>query len=206
VVANGLDMVCPEEHAQLSQQIQEHGAVVSEYPLSVRPDPKSFPRRNRLIIGMSLRTLLIEAAEGGGARWTVYYALEQGQEVFCVPGSIFSPASHFTNRMIKEGAKLVASCGDVLEELNQTVPARQGELPLNPDPGESGNSGDSEETRLLGQLGEEPLHIDELGRNAGLPITSVSCLLTMLEIKGMVKQVSCMHYIRIREVSPVHGD
>ena len=208
VVANGLDMVYPKEHAQFSQQVQEHGAVVSEYPLGVRPDPKSFPRRNRLISGMSLGTLVIEAAEGSGARWTVYHALEQDREVFCVPGSIFSPASQFTNRMIKEGAKLVSSCGDVLEELNlgewnQAVPVRQGELTLYPDPGDAG---DPEEMSLLGHLGEEPLHIDELGRNAGLPITSVSCLLTMLELKGMVKQVGCMHYVRTREVSPVYGD
>ena len=170
--------------------------------------PKSFPRRNRLISGMSLGTLVIEAAEGSGARWTVYHALEQDREVFCVPGSIFSPASQFTNRMMKEGAKLVSSCGDVLEELNlgqwnQAVPVRQGELTLYPDPGDAG---DPEEMSLLGHLGEEPLHIDELGRNAGLPITSVSCLLTMLELKGMVKQVGCMHYVRTREVSPVYGD
>lgn len=207
VVANGLDMVYPKEHTLLSQQIQDQGAVVSEYPLGVRPDPKSFPRRNRLISGMSLGTLVIEAAEGSGARWTVYHALDQDREVFCVPGSIFSPASRFTNRMIKEGAKLVSDCGDVLEELNleelnQTAVARQGELPLYLN---IGDSGDPEEMSLLDHLGEEPLHIDDLGRNAGLPITSVSSLLTMLELKGMVKQVGCMHYVRTREVAPAYG-
>ena len=199
VVANGLDIYYPREHEQLSCQIQEQGAVVSEYPLGVRPDPRGFPRRNRLISGMSLGTLVVEAAEGSGARWTVYHALEQDREVFCVPGSIFSPASRFTNRMIQEGAKLVSSHTDVLEELNLTVVTRQPELPLFQE------SEDPEEMALLNHLDGEPLHIDDLRRNADLPITSVSTMLTMLELKGMVKQVGCMHYVRIREAAPAYG-
>ena len=199
VVANGLDIFYPREHEQLSRMIEDQGAVVSEYPLGVRPDPRGFPRRNRLISGMSLGTLVVEAAEGSGARWTVYHALEQDREVFCVPGSIFSPASRFTNRMIKEGAKLVSSHSDILEELNLAVVTRQGELPLFQD------SEDVNEMALLNHLDDEPLHIDELGRNAKLPITSVSTLLTMLELKGMVKQVGCMHYVRTREAAPAYG-
>ena len=199
VVANGLDIYYPREHEQLSRQIQDQGAVVSEYPLGVRPDPRGFPRRNRLISGMSLGTLVVEAAEGSGARWTVYHALEQDREVFCVPGSIFSPASRFTNRMIQEGAKLASSHTDILEELNLTVVTRQAELPLYQE------SEDSEEMALLNHLDGEPLHIDDLRRNTGLPITSVSTMLTMLELKGMVKQVGCMYYIRTREVAPAYG-
>lgn len=199
VVANGLDVYYPREHEQLSQRIQEQGAVVSEYPLGVRPDPRGFPRRNRLISGMSLGTLVVEAAEGSGARWTVYHGLEQNREVFCVPGSIFSPASQFTNRMIQEGAKLVSRHTDILEELNLTVVMRQGELPLYQD------SDDKDEMALLNHLDNEPLHIDNLRRNADLPINSVSTLLTMLELKGMVKQVGCMHYVRIREAVPAYG-
>ncbi len=200
VVANGLDIVDPREHEQLSRMIEDQGAVVSEYPLGVRPDPRGFPRRNWLISGMSLGTLVVEAAEGSsGARWTVYHALEQDREVFCVPGSIFSPASRFTNRMIKEGAKLVSSHSDILEELNLAVVTRQGELPLFQD------SEDVNEMALLNHLDDEPLHIDELGRTAKLPITSVSTLLTMLELKGMVKQVGCMHYLRTREAAPAYG-
>lgn len=93
----------------------------------VRPDSRSFPRRNRLISGLSLGSVVIEAAEGSGARHTVYHALEQDQEVFCVPGSIFSPASDFTNRMIKEGAKLVTGITDILEQLNiaEIAPKKQ---------------------------------------------------------------------------------
>ena len=119
------------------------------------------------------------------------------------PGRLVCMAGNYM-----EGAKLVSDCGDVLEELNledltQPALARQGEFPLYSG---TGDSGDPEETALLDHLGEEPLHIDDLGRNAGLPISSVSSLLTMLEIKGMVKQVGCMHYVRTREVSPVYGD
>jgi len=107
VMAGGLDRVYPKEHTGLFRQVQEYGAVVSEQALGVRPDAKSFPRRNRLISGLSIGSVVIEAAEGSGARHTVYHALEQDREVFCVPGSIFFPVSDITNRMIKEGAKLV---------------------------------------------------------------------------------------------------
>jgi len=127
VLAGGLDRVYPKDHTGLFAQIQEIGAFVSEQPLGVRPDSRSFPRRNRLISGLSLGSVVIEVAEGSGARHTVYHALEQDREVFCVPGSIFSPASDFTNRMIKEGAKLVMGITDILKELNiaEIAPKKQ---------------------------------------------------------------------------------
>ena len=118
VLAGGLDRIYPREHAELFRRIQQQGAVVSEHPPGVRPHPSRFPRRNRLISGITMGTLVVEAGVKSGARWTVYQALEQNREVFCVPGEIFSPASAFTNRMIQEGAKLVLNCGDILEELN----------------------------------------------------------------------------------------
>jgi DNA processing protein len=200
VVANGLDIVYPKEHEQLFQQCQEQGAVMSEYPLGLRPDARNFPRRNRLISGISLGTVVVEAPESSGAVWTVRHALDQDREVFCVPGSIFSPASNFTNRMIKEGAKLVSSYTDVLEELNFTVVAHQVEMPLAP------VLEDDNQITLLGLLEEEPLHIDDIRRSANLPIAAVSSLLSMLELKGMVKQVGCMHYVRLREAATVYGN
>ena len=200
VLANGLDTVYPREHTQLFQRTQQQGAVVSEHPLGVRPDSRSFPRRNRLISGMSLGVLVVEAPETSGARWTVLHALEQDREVFCVPGSIFAPTSRFTNRMIQEGAKLVSSYTDILEELNVTVVAQQQEMPLFQD------SDDEAESALLQHLDLEPLHIDDIRRNSGLPITSVSGMLTMLELKGKVKQVGCMHYIRMREPASIYGN
>ena len=194
VVANGLDIIYPRDNATLSRQIEEQGAVVSEYPLGTRPDPRGFPRRNRLISGMSLGALVVEAGEKSGARWTVYHALEQNREVFCVPGSIFSPASRLTNRLIQDGAKLVHSHTDILEELNLKVVERQIELrlaeDLPPSPDADG------EADLLRCLNHEPTHIDDIRREASLPVALVGSLLTMLELKGLVKQVGGMHYVR----------
>lgn len=205
VLANGLDIVYPREHTGVFQQAQEAGAVVSEYPLGVRPDPRSFPRRNRLISGMSLGTLVIEAPEDSGARWTVYHALEQDREVFCVPGSIFSPTSRFTNRMIQEGAKLVSVYTDVLEELNLTAVVHQIEMPLPREEQAAALPLGKDEAALLNRLDAEPLHIDDIRRSVSLPINVVSSLLTMLELKGKVRQVGCMHYIRLREATPAYG-
>ena len=200
VLANGLDIVYPREHTQLFERAQTQGAVVSEHPLGVRPDSRSFPRRNRLISGMSLGVLVVEAPETSGARWTVWHALQQDREVFCVPGSIFAPTSRFTNRMIQEGAKLVSDYTDVLEELNVTVVPHQYEMPMLQE------SDDEAESVLLQHLDVEPLHIDDIRRNAGLPITTVNSMLTMLELKGKVKQVGCMHYIRMRETASIYGN
>ncbi len=213
VLAGGLDRVYPKEHTGLFRQIQEQGAVVSEQPLGVRPGPRSFPRRNRLISGVSLGSVVVEAAEGSGARWTVYHALDQDREVFCVPGSIFSPASDFTNRMIKEGAKLVTGISDILEELN-IAEAVQGPQALQRSPKDSpqqlpfvaADEDEPEEQALLSRLTDAPVHIDDLQRSSGLPITSVSSTLTMLELKGKIKQVGCMHYIRIRETAAVYDN
>ncbi|MBM3941968.1 MAG: DNA-protecting protein DprA [SAR202 cluster bacterium] len=200
VVANGLDIVYPKEHARLAQQAREQGAVISEHPLGVRPDARSFPRRNRLISGISLGTLVIEAGEGSGALWTVRHALEQDREVFCVPGSIFSPASLMTNRLIQEGAKLVSNYTDVLEELNLTTVARQLPMTL------PQNVPDDAAGLLLAQLDHEPMHIDDILRRTSLPITTVSSTLTLMELQGRVKQVGCMHYIKVREPAAAYGN
>ena len=164
-------------------------------------------------------SVVIEAAEGSGARHTVYHALEQDREVFCVPGNIFSPASDFTNLMIKEGAKLVMGITDILEELNIAEVALRAKSPkkvLNPleDVPEQlsfatvddGDEGEPEEQVLLSQLTDSPAHIDDIQRSSGLPITTVSGTLTMLELKGNIKQVGCMHYIRIRETTAVYDN
>ena len=203
VVANGLDVVYPRDNANLSRQMEEQGAVIGEYPLGTRPDPRGFPRRNRLISGISLGTLVVEAGEKSGARWTVYHALEQNREVFCVPGSIFSPASRLTNRLIQDGAKLVTGYSDILEELNLRVVARQIEMrladDLPPSPDADG------EAHLLRCLDHEPMHIDDIRRETTLPVALVGSLLTMLELKGLVKQVGGMHYVKTGEAAPIYG-
>ena len=219
VVAGGLDSVYPKEHAELYRRIQSSGAVISEHPLGMRPDPRSFPRRNRLISGMTLGTVVVEAAEGSGTRWTVYQALKQNREVFCVPGSIFSPASRFTNRMIKEGAKLVADYTDILEELNlpDVAQSERGQVSgqsnqahsltetLEEQENEETGELDAGEVALLAHLSAEPLHVDDLCRQSGLPIASVTSMLTLLELKGKVEQVGTMHYVKASNAEVIHG-
>jgi DNA processing protein len=192
IFACGLDIVYPSEHARLAQQIMSQGALLSDYPLGTRPKAEHFPRRNRIMSGLSLGTLIIEAGETSGALITARLALEQNREVFAVPGSILSPASQGTNRLIQDGAKLVRSYTDVLEELNLTARVQpQPEqlemkelLPV-----------DDTEAALLKRLSAQPTHIDEVCRESGLPISVVSSTMALLEIKGLVRQVGAMNYV-----------
>jgi len=192
VFASGLDIVYPGENAALARSIIQQGAVVSEYPLGTRPKADNFPRRNRIMSGLSLGVLVVEAGETSGAMITAHLALEQNREVFAVPGSILSPASRGTNHLIQEGAKLIRDYTDILEELNLTAVAHQMEIK------EVIPASDTE-SLLLKQLGTEPTHIDEVCRSSGLPISVVSSTLAMMELKGMVKQVGTMNYVLSRE-------
>ena len=224
VLGNGLDTVYPRENFRLAQRIiAEGGALVSEFALGVRPEASHFPRRNRIISGMTLGTLITEAGETSGTRWTVYHALEQNREIFCAPGSIYSDASRLTNRLIREGAKLVTNVGDILVEIGLDGAERQIHLALEGSeppaklPGDTAvnrpdlpssvapdnpvqweapriETADPEEADLLRHITGEPIHIDDLVRVSVLPITQVSSLLTMLELKGLVQQVGAMHY------------
>ena len=195
----GLDTIYPAEHRKLAADILDRGALVSEHPLGTRPDARNFPRRNRLISGMTLGSLVVEAGEVSGALLTVRQALEQNREVFCVPGSIFSPVSRGTNTLIQEGAKLVMSHTDVLEELNLTAVSHQIEMR------EMLQPSDGNESAVLEQIGHEPLHIDEIRRRCRLPIAVVSSTLAMMELKGMVHQVGGMNYTRVREAVAGYG-
>ena len=188
----GLDVVYPSENAALARSLIERGALVSEYPLGSRPRAENFPRRNRIMSGLSLGVLVIEASETSGAMITAHLALEQDREVFAVPGSVLSPQSSGTNHLIKEGAKLVQNYTDILEELNLRAVAHQMEIKeLLP--------ASDVETQLLKQLGAEPAHIDEVCRKSNLPVAQVSGTLAMLELKGLVKQVGAMSYVLARE-------
>ena len=188
----GLDVVYPSDHVRLAREIMERGALVSEFPLGTRPKAENFPRRNRIMSGLSLGVLVTEAGEGSGALITVRWALEQNREVFAVPGSVLSPTSKGPNRLIQEGAKLVRDCYDILEELNLTMVVQQLEM------NELLPTTDTE-SLLLKCLATEPTHVDEVGRKCGLPISLVSSTLTMMELKGAVKQVGGMNYILARE-------
>ena len=193
VFACGLDIVYPSENAELARNVMQHGALLSEYPLGTRPRADNFPRRNRILSGLSLGVLVVEAGEASGALITAHLALEQNREVFAIPGSILSPASRGTNRLIQEGAKLVCSYTDILEELNLTAVAHQLELKETLPASET-------ESLLLKQLSAEPTHIDEVCRNSALPAATVSSTLAMMELKGLIKQVGAMNYVLAREV------
>ena len=188
VLGSGVDVIYPPENARLAAEILERGAIVSEYPLGTKPEASNFPPRNRIISGVSLGVLVVEAGDASGAQITVNFALEQNRDVFAVPGSIFSPLSRGTNRLIQEGAKLITCCDDVLEELNlRLAPARPEMAELVP--------ATELERLLLRHLSAEPLHIDEVRRESGLPIATVSSTLAMLELRGLVRPTGGMHYV-----------
>lgn len=198
VLACGLDIVYPLEHARLAVEIAQRGALVSDYPLGTQPRGDFFPRRNRIMSGLSLGVLVVEGDVNSGAMITARLALEQDREVFAVPGSIFAPQSRGTNSLIKEGAKLVQRVEDVLEELNLTMVPQQIEMK------EAVPATDTE-AALLRHITREPVHIDEVCRHSGLPIATVSSVLAMLELKGLVRQIGPMAYVRAREAQASYG-
>lgn len=189
VLGSGVDVIYPPEHRHLAQQIAESGAVVSEYPLGTQPDAVNFPPRNRIISGLSLGVVVIEADEKSGALITTEFAAEQGREVFAVPGSIFNKTSRGTNKLIQTGAKLVTCAADILEELNLERVAGAAEaqiaLPV-----------DDTERRVLEALSREPTAIDDVVRRANLPAAIVVGALAMLELKGMARPADGASYIR----------
>ena len=192
VLGCGVDIIYPAEHRQLAARIVEAGALISEFPLGAKPDGPNFPMRNRVISGLSLGTLVIEAGESSGALITATRALEQNREVFAVPGNIFAPRSAGTNGLIRRGeAKLVSQAAHIVEELQiELVPQQLALEPM--------LAHDATEAALLQHLGGEPLHVDALVRRTDLPISVVSSTLTMLELRGVVRQVSTMSYVRAR--------
>ena len=163
--------------------------------MGAKLDARNFPRRNRIMAGMTLGTLVIEGSLKSGALITARQALAENREVFAVPGDISRPNSEGTNWLIKEsGAKLVTNCSDILEELNISSVGQQIEMTaLFPE--------DENESQVLKYVTFDPIHIDEVIRNAGLGISVVSGMLAMLELKGLVRQVGGMNYIRFREAS-----
>ncbi|MHB1005309.1 MAG: DNA-processing protein DprA [Chloroflexota bacterium] len=194
VLGSGVDVIYPEENKRLAESIAEHGAVISEYPLGTKPDAANFPPRNRIISGLSLGVVVVEAAEDSGALITADFALEQNREVLAVPGPIFSRHSRGTNRLIQQGAKLILSAQDILDELNLASAPQQLELRAL-----LGDAGDNPtEAALLRTLTREPQHIDDVCRQCGLPMPEVSATLTMLELKGTVRQLGGMHYVLAR--------
>jgi DNA processing protein len=192
VLGSGVDKIYPPEHRQLAEKMMEHGAIISDYAPGTPPDASNFPPRNRIISGLSLAVVVIEAGETSGALITAEFAAEQGREVFAVPGSILAPQSKGTNKLIQNGALPLLSVNDLMQPLNLT---RMGEhkaarkiIPAN-----------ETEARLMNILSAEPIHVDEIRNQTELPIEKVSATLALMELKGMVRQVGSMNYVAVRE-------
>jgi DNA processing protein len=185
VLGSGLDQIYPPEHGPLADQVAGSGALLSEFPLGTAPLRPHFPRRNRIISGLSLGVIVVEAGVDSGALITAHHALEQGREVFAVPGRVHARYSEGCNRLIKAGAKLVETWEDVLGELVPHLKgrkSRRAERPLPPDLS-------AEEQRVFELLTEGPLHIDLLIAEGGLLPGRVASALVGLEMKGVVRQL-----------------
>ncbi len=181
VVGTGLDRVYPKSHRDLAHQIAQQGLILSEYPLGTPPLAPNFPRRNRLISGLSQATLVVEAALQSGSLITAKQALEQGRDVMAIPGSIHSAQSKGCHALIKQGAKLVESAQDVLEELR--LPDALAQTPLNL---QAASAPDPTESELLTCLGHDPVSLDALQARCGWPTAQLQAELMALELMGQV--------------------
>ncbi|HUW21643.1 MAG TPA: DNA-processing protein DprA [Candidatus Bathyarchaeia archaeon] len=189
VLGSSLDWIYPRENQDLARKIAAgRGAVISEYPLGTQPYLGNFPARNRIISGLSLGTLVVEGGEKSGSLITARLAAEQGREVFAVPGPIYNPGTKGPAYLVRLGAKLVLSVDDILEELN--LGTRKGTSEKQPILSDS-----AEESLLLTLLEKEAKHIDQLVRESGLTTAQVTSLMTMMEIKGKIKDMGGLVYI-----------
>jgi DNA processing protein len=189
VLGSGLERIYPKENETLFHRIAESGAVISEFPLNAEPEAHHFPMRNRVISGLSLGTVIVEATLRSGSLITARLAAEQNREVFAVPGSINSFKSTGTHTLIKQGAKLVEQAGDILEEishqLDHTVSKGHHDKDENTEPKPSLSPA---ETSVLHALESYPIHIDDLTRKLGMQPSELSSTLLGLELKGFIQQ------------------
>ena len=193
VLGCGVDVVYPPENRKLMAEIIESGAVISEFPLGTPPEGVHFPQRNRMISGLSKGVVVVEAPLRSGALITADFALEQGREVFSVPGNTTSPYSQGTNRLIKQGAKLVEEAQDVLEELDLSP---LGEMKRQKMSSRGKLSLSLEEEKILDLLGGQPSHIDLLVQESSLPAPKVAEVLMRLEIKGLIRQLAGQQFVK----------
>ncbi len=190
VLPCGLDQIYPPEHRRLAARIMQAGALLSPFPPGTVPDASKFPVRNRIMSGLARAVLVTEAGDKSGALMTASAALEQGREVFAVPGNITTRVSQGVNRLIQDGAHPVLSAQDVIDVLDldrvtQYVHARA-VLPET----------SSDEQRILKHMSGDPIHIDELARQCGLPVSEVNSTLMFLQLKGLVREVGTMTFVR----------
>lgn len=192
VVGTGLDIVYPAKHRELAHQIAERGLIISEFPIGTPSKPQNFPQRNRIISGLSLGCLVVEANVGSGSLITARLATEQGREVFAIPGSIHSPVSKGCHQLIKQGAKLVESSMDVMEELKNMLPS------ISPN-GSIAQAGENspEASTLLDLMGYEAIKFDVLAASSGLTPEALSSMLILLELEGKISVLTGGQYQRL---------
>jgi DNA processing protein len=198
VLGNGPDSIYPARHKELAQRVIEYGLIISEFSTGTKPIPGNFPRRNRIISGMSVGVLVVEAALQSGSLITARHALDQGREVFAIPGSIHNPLARGCHALIRQGAKLVETVNDILEELAPLVQAADvtGQ-DIKPDA--NNQSGLDEDYKLLlDNIGYEPVTVDNLIDRTGLTADVVSSMLLILELKGIIESRLGGIYLRIR--------
>ncbi len=196
VVGNGLGKTYPPEHRELADAIADSGAVVSELPIATPPSRTNFPPRNRIISAMSLGVVVVEAARRSGAMITAKWANEQGKEVFAVPGPVDSPTSRGPHHLIRQGAKLVESCPDILEELGPLAPAAAEFAEDQTDDARTLAMTEQEKKVFALLSPSAPKSIDEIIEESGLPASQASSTLTILEIKRCVRRVSGQRFVR----------
>jgi DNA processing protein len=194
-LGTGIDRVYPAANRQLAHAITEQGALVSEYPLGAPPERWHFPERNRLISGLGLGTLVVEAARRSGSLITARLAAEQGREVFALPGSIHNPLARGCHELIRQGAKLVETAGDILAELGQLTGHMLESIDTPGDNVTAMAEPDADYDVLRAHLGHDPVGIDELEKQSGLTIDRLSSMLLILELHGEVESLSGGRYV-----------
>jgi DNA processing protein len=192
VLGSGVDVVYPPENAALAGEIVRCGAVLSQFPMGTAPLPQHFPLRNRVIAGLTLGTVVVEAADRSGALITARHAAELGREVYAVPGNVSSPGSQGTNRLIQDGAKLVQTWEDVVAEWPPEWRRALRQPPGRREPAAAGPA----EQAILPLVGDEPVAVDAVVERTGLAPAVVAAGLTALELRGLVRRVSGQQYVR----------
>jgi DNA processing protein len=190
ILGSGVDIIYPSSHRDLAEKVMANGAVISDYPPGTKPDARNFPPRNRIIAGLSRGVVVVESPLRSGALITVDFAADYGRDVYCVPGNALSEASAGCHRVIRDGGRLVASAADLLEDLGITAPepgsAVQQAFPMT-----------DAERHLFNYIRWEPQYIDEIAASAGLPAHDCGAMLTMLELKGAVRDTGGLHFVRV---------
>ena len=200
VLGSGLERVYPEQNRKLFHQIAENGAVISEFPLKTEPDAHNFPRRNRIISGMSLGTVVVEATKRSGSLITARLAAEQNREVFAVPGSIQSFKSTGTHTLIKQGAKLVEHAQDIMEELSHMIKTPVGKNNPADNKIKKISRLSPDERLVFESLEPYPVHIDDIDRKLSIEAGRLSSILLQLELKGIAQQSPGKLFSKIEEV------